>query len=113
MTRRDRTPRPPADLGPVARAWFTSVTREFELPPHALAVLTQAARALDRAEEARAELKRAGGLTYSDENHIVRQHPAVNIERDARGLFMRLRRELRLDDAPLPDVRAPRLGGGS
>lgn len=109
MTKRDPIP-PPKDLSRATREWWKQITDGWEVDePHHLRLLEAAARAWDRAEEARAQLK-ADGLTTTDRYGGVRAHPLLAVERDARTQFIRAVRELRLDDAPAPDARPPRNG---
>lgn len=82
----------------------------FILEPHHVALLSAAASALDRAEEAR-ELITSEGAYIHDRFKQRRAHPAVAVERDSRTLFARLVRELGFDvDAPLPPGRPPSSG---
>lgn len=51
-----------------------------------------------------------GALTFSDERGVIRAHPCVAMERDARTAFARLVRELDLDTgAPSEAPRPPAL----
>jgi hypothetical protein len=81
------------------------VVTEWELEEHHVKLLTLAAEALDRAEEARELLARAGTF-YRDRFGQPKPHPAVAVERDARVAFARLPRELDLDTVAPPE--APR-----
>jgi phage terminase small subunit len=81
----------------------------FELEEHHVKVLTAAAEAWDRAQEARGAIAKHGGAFFTDRFGAPKVHPAVAVERDAKILFARLLRELRLDIDP-PDSRPPGLG---
>ena len=107
-----KTPRPPAHLrGPTA-AWWQSVVDGFELEPHHVRVLTLAAEAWDRTEQAREALA-AHGLTYSDRFDQPRARPEVAIERDSRIAFCRCLRELALDiEPPVESPRPPQIQAG-
>lgn len=94
--------RPPRHLSRTAKAWWATVNAEFELLPHHAHILSLAAQALDRCEQARQILKR-DGLIISTADGSMKAHPAVAIERDARTAFVRICRELRLDDDALGD----------
>lgn len=61
-------------------------------------LLVEAARALDRAEDAREVLKREGLTVLNSRGQVV-AHPCVSIERDSRTLFARLARDLNLEPA--------------
>jgi len=103
---------PPDHLTPAASAWWASVTDEFALQPHHLRLLTLAAEAWDRCEQARQALAEHG-LIYTDRFGQPRARPEVAIERDNRIAFARLLRELALDvDAP-ESPRPPALPGRS
>jgi hypothetical protein len=68
-------------------------------------LLTAAAEAWDRCQEARVAL--AGvGTTYQDRFGQPKSRPEVAIERDSRIAFARLLRELALDGAPDPKERS-------
>jgi P27 family predicted phage terminase small subunit len=102
--------RPPRHLSDESRAWFASVTTDFELESHHLKLLQAACESWDRAQQAR-EILKAEGITFVDRHGHIRPNPAVNIERDSRGLFARLVRELGLDVVEPDEVRPPRIQG--
>jgi len=105
------TPRAPAHLRPSTRKWWRTTAEDYQLEPHHLKVLTLAAEALDRCEEAREAITAAGGPFTKDRFGQPRAHPAVSVERDARLSFARLLRELGLDDYEPPAPRPKRIGG--
>jgi phage terminase small subunit len=100
--------KPPSHLSASSKRWWSSIASEFQLEPHHIAILSQAAKCLDRIEEARSNLDR-DGLVVRDRFGCAKPHPAVAIERDAKVLFARLLRELRLDCEP-EEPRLPRFG---
>jgi phage terminase small subunit len=78
--------------------------QDFDLEPHHVAILTAAAEAFDRKEEARRVIAKEG-LVVHDGPGASKPHPAVQIE-DAAALRMaHLIREIGLDEMPSPDVR--------
>ena len=108
-------PEPPEHLSASAAAWWRDVTGEYALEPHHLRLLESACGAWDRMQQARAALAEHGGLTFEDPKGMLRAHPAVAIERDARTAFARLVRELDLGatgpkDAPRPPSLASNRG---
>ena len=75
------------------------MVEEFDLEPHHVAILTAAAEAFDRKEEARRMIA-TEGLVVQNGSGVPSPHPAVEIE-DAAALRMaRLISELGLDAAP-------------
>jgi phage terminase small subunit len=98
-------PAPPRHLRAATRKWFAVVTEEYELEPHHVRLLTLAAEAFDRCQEAREAITKHG-TTYTDRFGSPKARPEVAIERDSRIAFARLLRELDLDLAP-PDSRPP------
>jgi phage terminase small subunit len=87
------------------------VVAEFRLEQHHVRLLTLAAEAWDRGQEAREALTKEG-LTFVDRFGQPHARPEVAIERDARIAFARLLRELALDvDPPADDARPPRIVG--
>lgn len=90
------TKRAPMHLRPTTRRWWSNVVRTWTLDDHHLHLLTAAASALDRAEEAR-EIIAAEGPYFTNRHGERKPHPALAVERDSRTLFARLLRELDLD----------------
>jgi phage terminase small subunit len=85
-----------------------SVTTDFDLDPHHIQLLTLAAEAWDRGQQAR-EIIDSDGMTYTDRFGRPKPRPEVAIERDSRTSFARLLRELALDGVDGPEApRAPR-----
>ena len=108
MTRELATPKAPAHLRVPTRAWFLQVLADYELQPHHVRLLTLAAEAWDRGEQAREAL--ATGLTFTDRFDAPHPRPEIAIERDSRTAFARLVRELDLDtEGPASAVRPPPL----
>jgi phage terminase small subunit len=99
-----RLPEPPKHLSAASRRWWADVVSNFELESHHLKLLALAAEALDRTEQARAQIEKEG-MTVAG-RFGPRTHPAVAIERDSRLAFARLLRELDLD-VELPAERRP------
>lgn len=108
MSPKPKRPRPPSHLRVASKAWWIAVVTEYKMEPHHLKLLAQACQALDRAEQAR-EVLASTGLTFIDKNGYPRPRPEVAIERDSRLAYVRIVRELKLDQPPA-DSRPPRLG---
>src|SRR5262245_13682438 len=104
-----KKPTPPRHLKAATRLWWSQTVADFLLEAHHLRLLTLAAEAWDRCQQARAILDKKG-LTYSDRGR-PRTRPEVAVERDSRLAFARILRELGLDTDAAPDVRPPRLAG--
>ena len=106
-----KLPKAPSHLSATARTWWETVMTGYQLEEHHQHLLRLACEALDRAEEARAQLA-VTGTTFQDKHGIWRPYPQVAIERESRIAFARLVRELDLDtgQAPAPgSVRPPPL----
>ncbi len=104
---RSRGVRAPAHLREGTRLWWRSVTSTYELEEHHVRLLTAAAEAWDRLQEAR-ERVQADGAYLTDRFGQIRAHPALAVERDSRIAFARILRELDLDAEP-PSSRPPGL----
>jgi hypothetical protein len=87
------------------KKWWSSVVEDYEFEAHHVLILTKAAEAHDRAEQARETIKEKG-VTYQDRFDQPCARPEVAIERDSRVAFARLVRELNLSEDP-PDSRRP------
>jgi P27 family predicted phage terminase small subunit len=98
---------PPAHLSTEAATWWAQVLRDYSLEPHHRHLLQAACEAWDRMGQARQALADHGGLTFTDERGVIRAHPAVAMERDARVAFARLVRELDLDAGGVAEAPRP------
>jgi phage terminase small subunit len=102
------TQKPPAHLRSATKRWWSSVLEDYDLDPHHVRLLTLAAEAWDRGQQAREVVDR-DGMTFVDRFGQPKARAEINIERDSRIGFARLLRELALDvDAPDEAPRAPR-----
>jgi P27 family predicted phage terminase small subunit len=100
----------PQHLSAASRRWWLEVCREYELELHHVRLLTLAAEAWDRCQEARERIALDGPYQANRWGEL-RAHPAVGVERDSRLQFARLLRELALDVAPPDDARPPAITG--
>jgi phage terminase small subunit len=103
-------PKVPKYLRIPTKKWWKSVVSRWQLEPHHVRLLTLAAGAWDRAEQAR-ELLAEHGLTYDDpKTGRPCSRPEIAVERDSRLAYARLLRELDLDlEAPAASSRPPAL----
>jgi Phage terminase, small subunit len=86
-----------------------AVVTSWELEQHHIRLLTLAAEAWDRGQQAREQIER-DGLTTPTRDNGLKLHPAARVEGDARLAFCRCLRELDLDiDAPAEAKRPPML----
>jgi P27 family predicted phage terminase small subunit len=87
---------PPADLGEAGLELWARIAGEFSLAPHALSVLEGGCRMADRAQQARAIIDREG-LTTLDNRKNIKQHPAVEIERQSLAALQRALKTIGVD----------------
>ncbi len=80
--------KPPKGLSSRSRKLFEAIAADFDLDAAGVAVLTEACRSLDRADQARAIVDEEG-VTVHDRWGQVKPHPGVSIERDARAAAVR------------------------
>lgn len=78
------------------------MVRTYRLEPHHVRLLTLAAEAWDRKQQARRALVKHG-TTYTDRFGQPRARPEIAIERDSCLAFARLVRELGLKELEPPD----------
>ena len=105
-------PTPPSHLSDASADWFRMVVDEYGLEPHHVRLLTLAAEAWDRCNQAR-EAIAEHGMTYIDRFEQPRARPEVAIERDNRIAFARLLRELALDIDEPGESRPPTINGNA
>ena len=84
----------------MAAAWWINTAETWRLEAHHH-LLTLAAPAWDRAEEARAEIDRVGPY-FEDRFGQPKPHPGLRVEIESRRQFAALVRELNLDDLDPP-----------
>ncbi len=87
----------PAHLSAQASAFWRSTVAEFELAAHHLLLLQAACEQMDVITAAREALAVNGGLTITDPQGRMQQHPGVVAQRNSTVLLARLIRELDLD----------------
>lgn len=109
---RNGTARAPKHLRSETKAFWLSVTRDYELEEHHARLLTSACESWDLAIEAREAISTEGAF-FRNRHGEIKPHPGLAVERDNRGLFARLIRELNLTaDSPTEGyARPPRIGG--
>jgi phage terminase small subunit len=102
----------PKHLQKASREFFVRVLQDYELQEHHIKILICACEALDRANEARVAVTKAGPF-FTNRHGEIKPHPGLAVERDNRALFSRLIRELSLD-AEMPTEaysRPPKIAG--
>ena len=113
MTSRKPANSAPKHLRTATRQWWNQVIADYELEPHHVRLLTLAAEAWDRGQQAR-EVMAKLGLTFEDRFGQPHARPEIGIERDSRLAFARLLRELSLDVDELEvSSRPPQIHGKS
>lgn len=93
-------PDPPHGLSARSAELWAGVVRWADTPGR-LAVLAEALRALDRADEARAAVDRDGLCVTTPGSGVVHLHPAAKLEREARAQFAALWADLGLAEPGL------------
>ena len=107
-----KPPKAPKHLSAEMQKWWLSVVEDYELEPHHVLILTKAAEACDRADQARKAIRKKG-VTYRDRFKQPCARPEVAIERDSRVAFARLVRELNLSEDSPNTPRPPGLKYGA
>lgn len=90
-------PTVPRGLAGKARLWFAETAKNFVFESHMVPLLTAAAWAMQRAEQARAILGKEG-IMVKDAFGKPIPNPAVVIERTSAQLFAKLLRQLDLPE---------------
>ena len=94
-------PEVPEGLSDESAAWWRTTAETWRLEDHHLGLLTLAARAWDRAEQARHEVDRVGPY-FEDRFGQPKAHPGLRGEIESRRQYAALVREMALDDEPPP-----------
>ena len=85
---------------PAARDLYRAIAAAYERQPWEEALLVEALKALDRAEQAR--LAVGDQLTVLARGGEPKAHPLLLVERDARAAFARMMKQLGLGEAAMP-----------
>lgn len=99
-------PTAPAYLLTSSKRFFDEIVDGYDLEPHHIRILTLACQSLDRAAEARAEIKKSGAY-FTDRFNVRKPVEAIKVERSAQLAFARLLRELGLDIEQVEAHRTP------
>jgi P27 family predicted phage terminase small subunit len=99
-------PKPPRHLSRPAKAWWRTVTTEWDIAQDGLLVLQVALEAYDRLCQAR-QLVDGEGVVIVDPSGRRRAHPALAVEKEARLALLRAWRQLGLDVEPPGPVGRP------
>lgn len=83
------TPEPPEHLSDRSKQIWSDVTYRARSPGR-FVLLQTALEALDRADEARAQVDKEGLTTTTKTTGAVHIHPLLKVERDNRALFARI-----------------------
>ncbi len=89
-------PPTPAGLSERSVVLWHAVVPARAMSPGRLALIEQALRALDRADQARALVDAAGLVTTTETTGAAHANPCVRIEREARAQFLTAWRDLGL-----------------
>jgi P27 family predicted phage terminase small subunit len=100
-------PRPPKHLTSEAKTLWRKLNDEFDLSDSASQILLESAlSAFDRWQSARKILARDGPTT-KDRWGVIKAHPCVGTERDAKSTMRAALHELHLDLEPLQERGRP------
>jgi len=99
MPRRPRI-EPPPHLQERSKALWRDLVPSRCASPGRVAMLEAALTALDQADQARQQVARDGLSFTTRKTKMVRPHPLLAVERQARATFLRIFRTLRLDWDP-------------
>ena len=95
--------KPPSHLSTAAKRLWNDILDEYAIDdPAGQIILRVALEALDRSQEARKAINKAG-MTVTGRDGQVRSHPLLTVERDNRAAFLAGLKALQLDLEPLRD----------
>lgn len=92
----------PKHLSPESKRTYRRIANEFDLGPDAENLLRLALESWDRAQQARELVSKQGIITEHG-----KRHPAIDIEHNAYGVYLRAVRQLGLDILPPGPVGRP------
>ncbi len=89
-------PEPPGHLSEHSQVLWRELVPRRVTGPARLAALTVALECLDRAEAARVVIETEGMIIVNPESGMGHVHPLIRVEKDSRGTFARVWRDLAL-----------------
>lgn len=93
----------PKHLSDESKGLYRQIVREYNIDdPAGLSILKVAFEAFDRAEAARKAIEDEG-MQVKDRFDVMKAHPLIGPERDARGQFLTALKAMNLDLEPLHD----------
>ncbi len=95
-------PDPPPGLSPEAADWWRKIVSTWKFDDAGLLILENGLSAFDRMRQAQAVIAKEG-VTILDRFEQPKQHPATQVERDAKATLLRSLKALNLDIEPLND----------
>lgn len=105
--RKDTSPKPPRPLGKFGTALWAEVHNEYSIDDvGSIQLLTLACECLDRAEQCRVEIEKAG-IMITTSNGSKRDNPVLRFELQNRQFCARLISQLGLDVEPIGKVGRP------
>ena len=112
----NRTPKPPAGTRAGGRQLWESITKDYELEQHELALLVEAVRTVDLLDELDAAVRRDGAIVESPQG--TKAHPAAVEARQQRIALARLLAALRMptgaeDERPADSLTRPQRKSGA
>ena len=96
----------PKELSGAAKKIWTMLHEQFPLEEDHGVLLNVALQQWDRAQEARAMIEKEGAILTLP-NGYKQQHPAVKVEGQALGVFVKVWNMLGIDMTPVKDVGRP------
>jgi len=102
-------PVPPAHLRPRSAEFWKALNDRFVFEAHDLERLRVCCESMDVIDEAEDTIRRDGRFV-PDRYGGVKQHPGINVARDARAAVLRAIREMCVDIESPEEARMPRQG---
>jgi P27 family predicted phage terminase small subunit len=97
---------PPSNLSHESRVIWLRINRDFILDYQAMVLLKTALEAYDRMSTARKQIDEEGA-TFTSPTGLIKLHPALRIEKEARSSFLQAWRALGFNLEPPGEIGRP------